>query len=171
MNTHTKKTLTEVVKSKEFLNWCNEGMYTVFRDMFNIELKFESNNSITSHDSEISAVVAFMNSDIEAILQVSCARETVRQFAKILHGNNDPETTDFVFLGEVVNIVFGYLKEKMNLYDLYYDKCLPIVVIGQDHIILNLSKSDSITRNYSSPAGLFNLRIGFNQKKIIAKAS
>jgi CheY-specific phosphatase CheX len=173
MSTIHKTTLSEIVSSADFELWCNEAMNGVFHDMFEVEIKPEKADSPppTVHEQEVSAVVAFMNSDIEAVLQVSCSRSTVKKFAQLMNGGTEPEITDYVFLGEIVNIVFGILKDKMNLFDLYYDKCLPIVVIGQDHIILNLNKSEAFSRNYASDVGLFNLKIGFNKKKILSKAA
>lgn len=163
--------LVEVVKSSEFKTWCNESLKEVFDSLFAVDIALIPIEKDAMIDFEISGIVAFMTDDIEAILQLSCSQLTIFNLSKSLSGDPIQDQNTFLCVGEAVNIVFGMLKEKMNFYDLNYEKCLPLVILGQNHVILNLNKSEAFNNTYRTPYGLFNLKVGFSKKFAFSKAS
>lgn len=162
--------LNDVLASVEFKDWCKKSTQAVFENLFNENLApNDPAVKLDSRSNEISAVIAFMGTKIEATLQLSCSRQTIIKLVEKNYGTDFTETQSFFFLGEAVNVVFGMLKEKLNLFGLYYEKCLPVVVAGQDHLILNLSSGEILSQNYMTPFGVICLRVGLNSRAVFSK--
>lgn len=171
MESSNSHCLKDVVNSHEFKKWCESNTNEVFQSLFNTDLKSHTPNPKHNSNQEVSAVVAFMNEEVEAVLQLSCSRDTIVALVKHHYDDSFSETQSAFFLGEAVSIVFGMLKEKLNIFGLFYDKCLPLVISGQDHLILNLNDSKLLIQHYSTQFGDITLKIGLNEKKIWSKAA
>lgn len=171
MSNTEKMTLSKLVKSSEFANWCQSAVVEVFESLFFVEADVQAVQLTDYTAFEVSAVVAFMSDEIEAIMQLSCSRTTIYNLSTSLTGDPMHDERNILCLGEAINIVFGMLKENLNAYNLEYEKCLPIVIFGQNHIILNLNKTEAYNTVYKTPYGLFNLKVGFNQKSASTKAA
>lgn len=162
--------LSDVLKSSEFKSWCEKSTHTVFESLFNTGLTVGATPlKAEAESTEISAVIAFMGTDIEATLQLSCSKQTIIQLVEKNYTGEFTETQSILFLGEAVNVIFGMLKEKLNLFGLYYEKCLPVVISGQNHLILNLSNGQIFSESFVTPYGVINLKAGLNNKAVFRK--
>ncbi len=164
-----KKKLDDVVATNVFNIKCRESVNEVFESLFMLKAS-EATLDSQMVNTEISAVVAFMNDEVEAIMQLTCSKQTIVKSVRNQYANNFSETQSVFFLGEAVNIIFGMLKENLNLYGLYYDKCLPIVISGQDHLVLNLNNAEILNQTFKTDFGVYNLKIGLNKKNVFSKA-
>lgn len=169
MSEQKKQNLNEIVVTVDFKNKCRESVNEVFESLFMLKTSEPAPDS-DKPKTEISAVVAFMNNDVEAIMQLTCSKQTIVNSVTSQYADSFSETQSVFFLGEAVNIIFGMLKENLNLYGLYYDKCLPIVISGQDHLVLNLNNAEILSQSFQTDFGVYNLKIGLNQKNVFSKA-
>lgn len=163
------KSLKDIARSIEFAGWCNSAIQEVFESLFEINQSVIPLENQNSQDLEISGVVAFLKDDIEALLQLSCSQDTMKNLVKATTDQSINFEQKILCIGEAVNIIFGILKEKMNSYDHNYEKCLPLVIVGHNHIILNLNRSDAFKMAYQTPFGIFNLKVGVGSKAIFKK--
>ncbi len=169
MSEPKKQRLNEIVATHDFNVKCRESVNEVFESLFMLKAS-ESPLDSEKINTEISAVVAFMNDDVEAIMQLTCSKQTIVKSVTNQYEDSFSETQSVFFLGEAVNIIFGMLKENLNLYGLYYDKCLPIVISGQDHLVLNLNNAEILNQTFKTDFGVYNLKIGLNKKNVFSKA-
>ncbi len=169
MSEQKKQKLDDVVATNVFNIRCRESVNEVFESLFMLK-STEATLDLQKVNTEISAVVAFMNDDVEAIMQLTCSKQTIVKSVRHNYADSFSEAQSVFFLGEAVNIIFGMLKENLNLYGLYYDKCLPIVISGQDHLVLNLNNADILNQTFKTDFGVYNLRIGLNKKNVFSKA-
>lgn len=167
----TPISLVTLVQSTDFEKWCHKAVDDTFKSLFAIDTQQKKTSATNDLNLDVSGIVAFVSEEIEAILQISCSSNTIHSLTKRIFADTEFNEKQILCLGEVVNIIFGILKENLNHYNLFYEKCLPIVVVGQNHLVLNLNKNDAFTSDYLTEIGLFNLKVSFNQKIKKALAS
>ena len=168
MSEQKKQNLNDIVATPDFNIKCRQSVQEVFDSLFMLKTS-EAPTDSDKVNTEISAVVAFMNDEVEAIMQLTCSKQTIVKSVVNQYADSFSETQSVFFLGEAVNIIFGMLKENLNLYGLYYDKCLPIVISGQDHLVLNLNNAEILNQTYKTDFGVYNLKIGLNKKNVFSK--
>jgi CheY-specific phosphatase CheX len=136
----------------EVLKILDKAVFETFSSFMGFSPILKSSEKVESvpFDSyEISAIIAFIQKDIEGTLAIRFRQSSILKLLSRIYGA-ELESVDNRIIGgvaELINVIHGIAKEDLNLQGFHFQMCLPVVVIGQNHsLVSSLSGSKMIMR-------------------------
>ncbi len=143
-----------------------QSFCTTFQMMWGVDPKYVIEPATAPHfNKEITASVAFYQQELEGILSISCDLKTAFNTFSKFYGSDIKvlETRVIEGMGEIMNMIFGQVKEHYNNNGCDYSRCLPIVVVGRHHEVFSVFKGGTLRHiQFESDLGVFQLEIFFH---------
>lgn len=112
--------------------------------------KSEKSEKNVSERFEISGIIAFIQESVEGTLAVRFHQDSVLRLLSRVYGE-ELSTVDNRVIGgvaELVNVIHGIAKEDLNLQGFHYQMCLPVVIIGENHAVVNALSGQKLIMTY-----------------------
>jgi len=114
---------------------------------------------------DISGIISMVQEKMEATLIVSFEAKTIFQLMKKVY-KRDFTTIDSSIqqgVGELTNIIYSSIKQKLNDRGHEFKMAIPNVVIGQGHSIINLHEGQQLVVPFSADGNPFYVEVATNQ--------
>jgi CheY-specific phosphatase CheX len=99
---------------------------------------------------DISGMIAFVQTDIEGTMSLRFQKEALFNVLGGLYGEKLEQIDSRAVgsVGEFANIIHGIAKEELNTTGCNYQICLPVVVVGVNHLICSTFSGKKIRLKY-----------------------
>lgn len=99
---------------------------------------------------DISGMIAFVQTDIEGTMSIRFQRDALFSILGGLYGEKLQQIDSRAVgsMGEFANIIHGIAKEELNAAGYNYQMCLPVVVVGVNHLICSTFTGKKIRLKY-----------------------
>ena len=118
---------------------------------FNPVLKSsEKTSQNVSERYEISGIIAFIQDSVEGTLAIRFRQDSVLNLLSRVYGETLTSVDSRVIGGvaELANVIHGIAKEDLNLQGFHYQMCLPVVIIGDNHAVVNALSGQKLILSY-----------------------
>ncbi|MEY4615670.1 MAG: hypothetical protein RJB66_630 [Pseudomonadota bacterium] len=153
MSAVRKKSEAQLHLDDEMVKIIDKAMLETFSSFmgFNPILKHvERSDKNISDRFEISGIIAFIQDKVEGTLAIRFRQESVLRLLSRVYGDELSVVDNRVIGGvaELANVIHGIAKEDLNLQGYHYQMCLPVVIIGENHVVVNALSGQKLIMNY-----------------------
>lgn len=147
----------------KLVEWCNKAITETFESLFNMQVKPAKVVGVGdgTRAYEISGVIGFIQNGLEGTMTLGFQSSTLNKMMTAFYGETINSINDKLIGGvsEMTNIVFGMVKEQYNETGFDLQMCLPVVIVGTNHLIFSGIPSNKILLQYEVNSEPFWLEI------------
>ncbi len=137
------------------------------------DLKVVDGNVKVTYDHDISGIVGVMQDSLEGTFSLSFKLDTIFHILSGVYRREITKIDDISIdsVGELTNIVYGMLKQQLNEVGFQFKMCLPVVVVGPNHLVFSPMSSKKWSQEITCEYGTFWAELLFHNIDLSEKVA
>ena len=132
------------------------------------EIQVSDGNIPVRYDHDISGIVGVIQDDLEGTFSLSFQLSTIFPILTKLYKKEIDKIDEIAIdsVGELSNIVYGMLKQQLNEIGFKFKMCLPVVVVGSNHLVFSPMSSKKWCQEIHCEYGTFWAELLFHDVEL-----